>query len=682
MKLTATFLGLMIALASSYRLASRAPALSTWRGACKVAKFHSSRCSLSGSPAAATPTVQLIEAGVQQAVSRAYTDLLGEKGVDAMIFLGKAEFGDYQCNVAMPLAKTLKLKPRDIAEQVMARVLAENAGLVERMDISGPGFINIHLSNAYIKSKLWAMLELGKGVGAEGSVRLGIGRVSEAQRQRMVVDFSSPNIAKEMHVGHLRSTIIGDSLSRVLEFLGHDVLRLNHVGDWGTQFGMLITYLKQNFPEAMQAGGADGEGELEVEIADLVEFYKAAKKCFDADTDFQDASRKEVVALQAGQAESLRAWRTICQKSRVEFQKIYDMLGVQLEERGESFYNPLLPGLVQGLQGSGKVVNSEGAQCIFLDGYKNSDGTPLPLIVQKSDGGYLYATTDLAALQHRVQAEGAQRIIYVTDQGQSQHFEMVFRAAREAGILTEGVRVTHVPFGLVLGEDGKKIKSRAGDSVKLRELLDEAVRIAEENERERNRAKEGEGAGGAGSVSGGLDESARERARVVGIAAVKYADLAMNRESNYRFSFDKMLSLSGNTAPYMLYAYVRILGIQRRAAEELLGQSSSPTESSSPTKGSGSAGSVAARQELLSRLASADGIVLEAPAERVLALHLIRFHEMLLDVSNGLYPSKMCDYIFELSQKFNQFYEHCPVIKADSPQLQVSRAALCALTAG
>lgn len=648
-------------------------------------------------------TVALLSGAVRAALSSAFGAEVADKA-DALIFPGKAGFGDYQCNVAMPLAKKLKMKPRDIADAVMKQleqdppIIAAAPGgtaVLKSMDITGPGFINLHLSQDYVKAKLSSMVAPKSEAAAtvvavgmdsreresEAVSRLGISKVRSPQK--IIVDYSSPNIAKEMHVGHLRSTIIGDCLSNVLEFLGHDVLRLNHVGDWGTQFGMLIHYLKTHHSEALAADStADGVSlqRLGVEIKDLAQFYKAAKKSFDADPDFQEAARQEVVRLQAGDVDSVRAWQSICEMSRREFQLIYDRLGIRnLQERGESFYNPMLRPLVERLskqrgEGEGACAErSEGALCVFLEGYVNSDGTPLPLIIEKSDGGFLYATTDLAALQHRVREEGAERIIYVTDAGQAQHFNMVFAAARKAGIIptadnSDCLQLTHVPFGLVQGEDGKKIKSRAGDSIKLGELLDYAVLRAEAQFSERavqqqrtvDEAMAKEDTVTAAEVDGiAVDtvneeqKSLKEQARIMGIGAVKYADLSMNRESNYKFSFDKMLSLSGNTAPYMLYAYVRILGIQRKAAQQTQQAAAITTTA----------------------------FVLQEAEELSLAKHLIRFEEVVHEVAKDLYPNKLCDYIFELSQRFNQFYERCPVVKADTPELLASRAELCALTA-
>lgn len=582
---------------------------------------------------------------LSERVRKALIEAYGENGklAEPMVLPGKSEFGDYQCNAALPLSKSLKLKPRDVAEKLMETLKIDD--IIERIDISGPGFINMHMSKNYMKNKLLKMVK--------DDSRLGISLVDNPQR--VVVDFSSPNIAKEMHVGHLRSTIIGDTLSRILEFLGHDVVRLNHVGDWGTQFGMLIHYLRLNYPNTIPSDDSKTKTEatkLGVEIGDLVDFYKKAKKQFDDDLEFQEAARNEVVKLQAGDEESLRAWKLICELSRDEFQKIYDLLDVTVEERGESFYNPMLSSLVAELEEKKFATESQGALCIFLPGYVNPDGTPQPLIVRKSDGGYLYATTDLAAVKHRTQVEKANRVLYVTDVGQAQHFQMVFEAAKAVGLVNDKTELVHVPFGLVQGEDGKKFKTRSGDTVKLKDLLNEAIKIAGEDALARAKSIDPK-------HPDIMSEEDHKVAHAVGIGAVKYADLAMNRESNYRFSYKKMLSLSGNTAPYMMYAFVRIQGIRRRAAIEMNSEGKGDSMSTKDI----------------------NNLILEKPEEIVLAKHILKLEEILMEVSRDLYPNKMCEYLFELSQKFNQFYENCPVLKAETKEIQQSRAVLCSLTA-
>jgi arginyl-tRNA synthetase len=426
-------------------------------------------------------------------------------------------------------------------------------------------------------------------------------------------------------------------LARVLEFRGHPVLRLNHVGDWGTQFGMLITHLKQVAPEALSTADA-------VDLGDLVAFYRQAKARFDDDEAFQTTSREEVVKLQGGDPVSRQAWQLLCDQSRREFQKIYDRLAIRLSERGESFYNPYLEAVVADLDASGLLVTDDGARCVFLEGVSGKDGKPLPVIVQKSDGGFNYATTDLAAIRYRFAAapdgDGARRVIYVTDAGQANHFAGVFQVARRAGWFPDGGRLEHVPFGLVQGEDGKKLKTRAGDTVRLRDLLDEAVERAEADLR-RRLAEEGRSE----------DEAFIQHvATTVGLAAVKYADLSQNRITNYQFSFDRMLALQGNTAPYLLYAVVRIAGIAR--------------------KGGDLAGGEAADAPL----------TFTEPQEWALVRELLRFDAVIAEVEEELLPNRLCTYLFELSQVFNRFYDQVPVLKAE-PAARPPRLALCRLTA-
>ncbi|MGB8697852.1 MAG: arginine--tRNA ligase, partial [Thermosynechococcaceae cyanobacterium] len=448
-----------------------------------------------------------------------------------------------------------------------------------------------------------------------------------------VVDFSSPNIAKEMHVGHLRSTIIGDAIARLLEFQGHEVLRLNHVGDWGTQFGMLIAYLREACPEALTASDV-------IDLGDLVAFYKQAKQRFDADDVFRETARTEVVKLQGGDPESRKAWDLLCNQSRREFQVIYDWLNVRLTERGESFYNPYLADVLTDLKTAGLLVEDAGAQCVFLEGFTNKDGDPLPLIVQKSDGAYNYATTDLAAVRYRIGQDRAQRIIYVTDAGQSSHFAQFFQVAQRAGWVPETVTLTHVPFGLVQGEDGKRLKTRSGDTVRLQDLLDEAIARARADLEQRLQTE-------------GRTETAEfieQTARTVGLDAVKYADLSQNRTSNYIFSYDKMLALQGNTAPYMLYAYVRIQGISRKGNIDF------------------------------TQLGAGIPLKLQDVAELVLVKHLLQWADILALASQDLMLNRLCQYLFELSQKFNQFYDRCAVLQAPEPE-RTTRLALCDATA-
>lgn len=559
---------------------------------------------------------------LRQHFSESLVKAFGEDYADTdplITLAAKPEFGDYQSNIALSLAKQLKQKPRDTAQQIIDHL--DLVSLCEPPEIAGPGFINLRLKPSYLQSQL-------ETIAAERQ----LGAEKAETPQRVIVDFSSPNIAKEMHVGHLRSTIIGDCIARILEFRGHDVLRLNHVGDWGTQFGMLIGYLREAYPEALTKADA-------LALGDLVSLYREAKKRFDEDEQFQKTAREEVVKLQNGAEDSVRAWKLLCEQSRREFQVIYDLLGVELTERGESFYNPLLPKVVQELEEKGLVEEDQGAKCVFLEGFSNKSGERLPLIVQKSDGGYNYATTDLAAIRYRIREDGAQRLLYVTDAGQANHFEQVFQVAKRADWIPDDVELVHVPFGLVQGEDGKKLKTRSGETVRLKDLLDEAIARSRQD-LEKRFAEEGR------SESEGFIE---ETARVVGISAVKYADLSRNRTSNYVFSFDKMLALQGNTAPYLLYAYVRVQGISRKGKVDLttLGHQT---------------------------------ITLEDDSELVLAKHILQLSDILKEVEQDLLPNRLCLYLFELSQKFNQFYNLCPVLQAEEPK-RTSRLMLADLTA-
>ncbi len=566
-------------------------------------------------------TLEQLKPRFEQALVAAFG--AGYAGLDPILVpASNPRFGDYQSNVALSLSKQLGQPPRAIAEQIVAQLDVNN--ICEVPTVAGPGFINLILKQSYLEVQLNTI---------QTDSRLGV--ITAKTPQQIVVDFSSPNIAKEMHVGHLRSTIVGDCIARILEFRSHDVLRLNHVGDWGTQFGMLITHLR----EAELVNAYDL-----IDLGDLVQFYREAKKRFDTDADFQERSRKAVVDLQSGKEEAKTAWRFLCVTSRREFNEIYNLLNVHFdEERGESFYNPFLPNVIEDLDKAGLLVEDQGAKVVFLEGFTNKGGEPLPLIVQKSDGGYNYATTDLAAIRYRIEHDHAKQIIYVTDAGQASHFAQVFQVARRAGWVPDDVELVHVPFGLVLGEDGKKFKTRSGDTVRLRDLLDEAIararadleaRLKEEGRKE-------------------TQEFIAHVAHVIGISAVKYADLSQNRTSNYIFSYDKMLNLQGNTAPYMLYAYARIQGISRKGEInfEQLGENAK--------------------------------VLLQHETELSLAKHLLQLSEVISDVEQDLLPNRLCDYLFQLSQKFNQFYDRdrgVPVLNAEEPQ-RTSRLVLCNLTA-
>ncbi|HBU26403.1 MAG TPA: arginine--tRNA ligase, partial [Synechococcales bacterium UBA8138] len=569
---------------------------------------------------------QQLKAAIARAFPQAAAD--GEELDPALGPASKPEFGDFQANGALGLAKRLGKPPRLIAEAIAAQLQLDDTfkQLCEPVQIAGPGFLNLTLKAEVLAAELHGRLE---------DPRLGVEKVINDinNSATIIVDFSSPNIAKEMHVGHLRSTIIGDCIARVLEFRGYRVLRLNHVGDWGTQFGMLISQLKQVAPEALNTADA-------IDLGDLVTFYREAKQRFDNDSEFQTISREEVVKLQAGDPVSLKAWGLLCEQSRKEFQKIYDTLDINLQERGESFYNPKLQDVVDDLNRQGLLVTDDGARCVFLEGMLGKEGKPLPLIVQKSDGGFNYATTDLAAIRYRLGADGdaATRVIYVTDAGQANHFSAVFQVAKRAGWIPAEATVEHVPFGLVQGVDGKKLKTRSGDTIRLKDLLEEAIEHCGTNLR--NRLKEED--------RNESEDFIQHVATTVGIAAVKYADLSTNRITNYQFSFERMLALNGNTAPYLLYAAVRIKGIARKGGS---------LDGATPDK-----------------------LIFTEPQEWALAKQLLQLDVIISDVETELLPNRLCNYLFELSQSFNRFYDQVPVLKAEEPA-RSSRLALCNLCA-
>jgi len=524
-----------------------------------------------------------------------------------------ARFGHYQCNSAMKLTKALALAPREIAVKVLTQL--ENDNEIEKCEIAGPGFINITLPNQVISTYCQSMSQSPKcGIKTEKS-------------QKIIIDFSSPNTAKEMHVGHLRSTIIGDSLARLFEYQGHEVLRLNHVGDWGTAFGMLIAYIKEVEPGLIN-------GSKKADLSLLVEYYKKAKKRFDEDEHFKKQSQLEVVSLQGGDQETLKVWELICDISRKAYQEIYDLLDIHLIERGESFYNPYLANVISDLESKDLITLSEGAKCLFLEGFVNREGEPLPFMLQKSDGGYNYATTDMASILHRIEEEKGERLIYVTDAGQATHFAMLFAAAKLAGYLDpQKVRCDHVPFGLVLGPDGKKFKTRSGETERLIDLLTAAIQKAEEILIERTKEKEG----------GLSKEEIHSIAKTLGINAVKYSDLVCNRTHDYMFSYDRMLRFEGNTAAFLMYAYVRIHGIKRKVQDQTL-----------------------------------SAINLQHPSEITLGLHLCQFAEILDSINDDLMPNRLCEYLYELAEKFNAFFRDCRV---EGVAEQSQRLALCELTA-
>lgn len=522
--------------------------------------------------------------------------------------------GDWATNLALLSAKAAGKKPRDVADAIVAALPAST--LVSKVEIAGPGFINFFLAEDFLGSQLQAALR---------DARLNI--PAAAVPQTVVVDYSGPNLAKEMHVGHLRSTIIGDAVVRTLEFLGHKVVRQNHVGDWGTQFGMLIAYL-----EEQPAASSDAA------LADLEVFYRAAKKRFDESEEFANRARALVVALQGGDPDCLEKWREFTHISLKHCLEVYQRLGVSLgagDVRGESAYNNDLAVVVAELAGKGLLRESAGAQCVFLDEFKNKEGEPLPVIVQKADGGYLYATSDLAALRYRQQTLGANRILYFVDQRQALHFQQIFAVAKLAGFVKTDTELAHLGFGTMNGPDGKPFKTRDGGTVKLIDLLDEAEQRALALVREKNPEQ---------------DEAAlRTIAGTVGIASVKYADLSKNRSSDYIFNFDQMLSFEGNTAPYLLYAYTRVASIFRKAEIN-------------PDTLSG---------ELL----------IQAEQEQELGNKLLQFAEVLEAVSQKGLPNLLCNYLYELAGTFSSFYENCPVLSAETEALKQSRLQLSWLTA-
>ena len=531
-------------------------------------------------------------------------DAMGLEGPAVVQSASRPEFGDYQANGVMGAAKRAKLNPRDVAADVIERV--DLTGIASSVEIAGPGFLNITLDSEWLARNQPAT-------------------ISPAEpKQKIVVDYSAPNLAKEMHVGHLRSTIIGDALARVLEAQGHEVVRQNHVGDWGTQFGMLLEYMKES-------------GETSAELSDLETFYRSAKVRFDEDNDFQSRARKAVVDLQSGEAYATEQWQKFIDISMSHCQEIYNRLGVTLRPdhiAGESTYNDALPGVITSLAEQNLLEESDGAQCVFLDEFKNKKGDILPVIVQKSDGGYLYATTDLAAVQYRTGEIGAERILYCTDNRQILHFQQIFSVAALAGFNKNGASLEHMPFGTMLGEDGKPFKSRSGDLIKLAELLDEAEARATNLVKEKNP-----------DLS---DEEARELGSVIGIGAVKYADLSKNRTSDYVFDWDQMISFEGNTAPYLQYAYTRVLSIFSRGEIDI--------------------------DTLPGHAVAVD------EAERRLAVTIAGLEDTLEQVTEEGYPHFLCAYLYDLATRFTHFYEACPILSSEG-EVRTRRLVLAKQTA-
>ncbi len=554
--------------------------------------------------------------------------LLSEKVSQAMIAAGapadcepqvrqsaKVQFGDYQANGMMAVAKKLGMAPRQLAEQVLTHL--DLRGIASKVEIAGPGFINIFLEPAFLAEQVQQAL---------ASDRLG---VSQPTRQTIVVDYSAPNVAKEMHVGHLRSTIIGDAAVRTLEFLGHHVIRANHVGDWGTQFGMLIAWLEKQQQE--NAG--------DMALADLEGFYRDAKKHYDEDEAFAERARNYVVKLQSGDAYFREMWRKLVDITMTQNQITYDRLNVTLtrdDVMGESLYNPMLPGIVADLKAKGLAVESEGATVVFLDEFKNKEGDPMGVIIQKKDGGYLYTTTDIACAKYRYETLHADRVLYYIDSRQHQHLMQAWTIVRKAGYVPDSVPLEHHMFGMMLGKDGKPFKTRAGGTVKLADLLDEALERARRLVAEKNPDMPA--------------DELEKLANAVGIGAVKYADLSKNRTTDYIFDWDNMLAFEGNTAPYMQYAYTRVLSVFRKADIDEQALASAP-------------------------------VIISEDREAQLAARLLQFEETLTVVAREGTPHVMCAYLYDVAGLFSGFYEHCPILSAENDAVRNSRLKLAQLTA-
>ncbi|SUT85751.1 arginyl-tRNA synthetase [Actinobacillus ureae] len=526
---------------------------------------------------------------------------------------GKPEFGDYQANGAMGAAKKLGMNPREFAQKILDN--ADLNGIADKLEIAGPGFINIFLNQQWLASQASEALQ---------AVNFGI---KTANPQTIVIDYSSPNVAKEMHVGHLRSTIIGDAVVRTLEFLGNNVIRANHVGDWGTQFGMLIAYLEK----------MENEHASQMELSDLEAFYRAAKEHYDSDEVFAEKARNYVVKLQSGDEYCRTMWKKLVDITMHHNQENYDRLNVTLSEKdvmGESLYNPMLPEIVADLKAKGLAVEDDGALVVFLEEFKNKDGDPMGVIVQKKDGGFLYTTTDIAAAKYRYETLNADRVLVFSDSRQAQHMQQAWLITRKAGYVPESFSLEHPFFGMMLGKDGKPFKTRSGGTVKLKDLLDEAVERADKLISERS-----------------TDLTAEEKAAVVeavAIGSVKYSDLSKNRTTDYVFDWDNMLTFEGNTAPYMQYAYTRIRSIFNRAGINANGLNGE--------------------------------IGLIEDKERALAVKLLQFEEVLNGVAKDGMPHILCQYLYELAGAFSSFYEACPMLNAEE-NVKNSRLRLATLTA-
>ncbi|ADO96455.1 TPA: arginine--tRNA ligase [Haemophilus influenzae] len=538
-----------------------------------------------------------------------------DQSCDALIRQsGKPQFGDYQANGIMAAAKKLGLNPREFAQKVLDNL--QLSDIAEKLEIAGPGFINIFLNPTWLTTEISAALS-HKNLGIQAT-----------NKQTVVIDYSSPNVAKEMHVGHLRSTIIGDAVARTLEFLGHNVIRANHVGDWGTQFGMLIAYL-----EKMQ-----NEHASEMELQDLEAFYREAKKHYDEDEVFAEKARNYVVKLQSGDEYCRTMWKRLVDITMQQNQHNYNRLNVTLTEKdvmGESLYNPMLPSIVEDLKKQGLAVENDGALVVYLDEFKNKEGDPMGVIVQKKDGGFLYTTTDIAAAKYRYETLKANRALVFSDTRQSQHMQQAWLITRKAGYVPDSFSLEHKNFGMMLGKDGKPFKTRTGGTIKLADLLDEAIERATVLINEKNT-----------NLSNDEKEAVIE---AVGIGAVKYADLSKNRTTDYVFDWDNMLSFEGNTAPYMQYAYTRIRSIFNKT-------------------------------DINSTALLAAPLTIKDDKERTLAIKLLQFEEAVQTVGKEGTPHVLCAYLYELAGIFSSFYEHCPILNAENESIKLSRLKLALLT--
>ncbi|MGY3057224.1 arginyl-tRNA synthetase [Streptomyces sp. TE3672] len=570
-------------------------------------------------------SVNSLASTLQQQLADALTAALPDAGT-ADPLLRRSDRADFQANGILALAKKLKGNPRELASQVTAAIPAGD--LIKEIEVSGPGFLNITLTDKAITETLAAR-------AADDEGRLGVPYNSAAGTT--VIDYAQPNVAKEMHVGHLRSAVIGDAMVQILEFTGESVVRRHHIGDWGTQFGMLIQYLTEH-PDELTHEGDGGEVDGEAAMSSLNRLYKASRALFDSDEEFKARSRDRVVALQAGDEETLAMWQRFVDESKIYFYSVFNKLDMEIRDAdivGESGYNDMLEETCRILEESGVAVRSEGALCVFFDDVKGPDGNPTPLIVKKSNGGYGYAATDLSAVRDRVQNLKANTLLYVVDARQALHFKMVFETARRAGWLNEDVKAVQLAFGTVLGKDGKPFKTREGETIRLADLLDEAIDRASTVVREKAKDL--------------TEDEITERATQVGIGAVKYADLSTSAARDYKFDLDQMVSLTGDTSVYIQYAHARSRSIKRKAGE----------------------------------LKSRPHPELElAPAERALALHLDQFAEVVAEVAAAYEPHKLASYLYQLSSLFTTFYDQCPVLKPEVPgDVAENRLFLSDLTA-